>query len=102
MSAAPRINPGEALDSEQHLEWTPLGQWLREAGRVTVVDEGEQALLFENDWQRMYRLYNAAGASILVPADEAQRFGLKPTPIDHTYQAPTGCLFPHPQGELFA
>ena len=102
MSDASRINTEESMGSEQHLEWAPLGQWLREAGRVTVVDEGEQALLFENDWQRMYRLYNAAGDSILVPADEAQRFGLKPTPIDHTYQALTGCLFPDPQGELFA
>ena len=89
------------MDSEQHLGLAPLEKWLREAGRVTVVDEGEQALLFANDWQRMYRLYNAAGDSILVPADEARRFGLKPTPINHCYQAPTGCLFPDPQLEMF-
>ena len=78
-----------------------LVQWLRDAVKVTVIEEGEQAVMFENDWQKMYRLFDAKGNSKLVTATQAHRLGLKPTPTNTHYAAPTGCLFPDPQTNLF-
>ena len=78
-----------------------LVEWLRGCTRVTVIEEGEQAVMWENDWHLMYRLFNDRGESKLIEARQAQRLGLKPTPFSHHYAAPTGNLFQDPQTELF-
>ena len=78
-----------------------LMDWLRNADRVTVIEEGEQGLMWEGDWQMMYRLFNRAGDSVLVEARQAHTLGIRPTPPNTHYAAPTGTLFPDDQTNLF-
>jgi hypothetical protein len=66
--------------------------WLRDAGKITVVDEGEQMLLAGGS-TRMYRLYNAEGDSRLVSAETAEAYGYKPTPIHKPLRPPQTSLF---------
>lgn len=61
------------------IETAPLTEWLRAAGRVTVIDEGMQGQLFGGAPVRMFRLYNGAGDSRQVDEDTARAYGLKPT-----------------------
>jgi len=56
-----------------------LERWLREAGRVTVIDEGEQLSLLSPNASRMYRLYNKRGDSIQLTAETAHSYGYRPT-----------------------
>jgi len=60
-------------------EQQTLVDWLRGAGKVTVIDEGEQHQLFAPEPARMYRLYNSAGDSRQIDAATAHAYGLKPT-----------------------
>lgn len=61
------------------IEPQSLTDWLRGAGRVTVIDEGLQAQLFAPEPTRMYRLYRSDGECRLIDAETANAYGLRPT-----------------------
>ena len=64
-----------AGDRTQELE-----AWLRDAGRITVIEEGEQMTLAGGS-VRMYRLFNSAGESRLLSAEVAEAYGYRPREI---------------------
>lgn len=66
--------------------------WCRDAGKVTVIEEGEQ-LMLSGGSQRMFRLYNSAGDSRLVTAETAEAYGYKPTPTQKPLRPPQTNLF---------
>ncbi len=70
------IIPGAfgAISFEQELT-----RWLKHAGRVRVIDKGEQSNLLGGPAGRLYRLYNSAGEFIDVPQAQAERLGLRPS-----------------------
>lgn len=57
-----------------------LEAWLRDAGRITVIEEGEQMTL-GGGVTRMYRLYSSAGDSRLLSAETAEAYGYRPSQI---------------------
>lgn len=60
-----------------------LERWLKEAGKITVHDEGLQQQLFTPaessipEYIRMYRLFNSKGESILITAETALSYGYR-------------------------
>lgn len=78
-----------------------LERWLREAGKLTVHDEGEQNRLFDNAPVRMYRIYNRKGESITLTADTARSYGLQPTEKQRCRPAHADDLFTAAQGFMF-
>ena len=78
-----------------------LERWLKEAGRVTVHDEGEQHRLFDDAPVRMYRLFNKNGESITLTADTAQKYGLRPTHKQPRAPIQRESLFAAPQCFMF-
>ena len=78
-----------------------LTRWLREAGRVTVHDEGEQFQIFDAAPVRIYRLYNRKGESITLRADTAESYGLKPTERPRRSPVTEQNLFNPAQGFIF-
>lgn len=78
-TANPNPTKGKITMETACLRNEPLVDWLRSAGRVTVVDEGLQGQLFGGAPVRMFRLYNGAGDSRQVDEDTARAYGLKPT-----------------------
>ena len=79
-----------------------LERWLRDAGRVTVHDEGEQFQIFDAAPVRVYRLYNKKGESITLRADTAENYGLKPTEKQRRAPAESSSLFIPAQGFMFS
>jgi molecular chaperone GrpE (heat shock protein) len=70
-----------------------LEQWMREAGSLRVVDEGEQFDLFTHAAVRMYRLLSATGESRMVSAETAHGYGLRPRPMKKAKPQSTPDLF---------
>jgi len=78
-----------------------LERWLRDAGKVTVFDEGEQHQLFDSRPVRVYRLFNSKGESITMSSDTAESYGYRPTTRPCAPPPRSAGLFGGNQGFMF-
>lgn len=78
-----------------------LERWMKEAGKITVHDEGEQHQLFGDMPVRMYRLFRKNGESITITAETAHKYGLRPAKF-RARPAQSRNLFTADQGFIFS